>query len=140
MLTFILHLFNLGLSYSTIKVYISAIVAHQPSHSKSTKLFSHPTLKRFLRCLQNIRPPKQQIISQWSLQLVLNSLTKLPLEPMAKCNEKLLPLKTAFLVAFTSAKRASELAALRSDPPYLQFHPDKVTIDFDVSFPPKVVS
>ena len=60
--------------------------------------------------------------------------------PMATCGLKLLSLKTSFLVAITSAKWASELAALRSDPPFLQFHPDKVTLYFDVSFLPKVVS
>ena len=35
---------------------------------------------------------------------------------MATCSGKLLSLKTAFLVAITLARRASELAALRSDP------------------------
>ena len=57
LLTFIMYLFNLGMAHSTIKVYISAIVAHQPPGSSSAKLFSHPTLKRFLRGLKNIRPP-----------------------------------------------------------------------------------
>ena len=37
-----------------------------------------------------------------------------------------------FLVAITSARRA--------DTPYLQFHPDKVTLYPDVSFLPKVIS
>ena len=55
-LTFILHLFNLELSQSTLKVYVSAIVAQQPPGSQSAKLLSHPTLKRFMKGLQNIRP------------------------------------------------------------------------------------
>ena len=59
---------------------------------------------------------------------------------MATCNKKLLSLKTTFLVVITLVKRASELAALRSDPPYLQMHLDKVTLHSDVSFLPKVVS
>ena len=74
------------------------------------------------------------------LQLVLSALTKPPFEPIDTCNEKLLSLKIVFLVAITSAKRASELAALRSDAPYLQFHPGKVTLYFDTTFLPKVVS
>ena len=73
-------------------------------------------------------------ISQCSLQLVLNTRTRPPFEPMATTTFKLLSLKTLFLVAITSAKCASELAALRSDPPFLQFHPDKVTLYFDVLF------
>ena len=59
---------------------------------------------------------------------------------MASIDFKFLILKAAFLVAMTSAKRASELAALLADPPFIQFHPDEVTLYFDVSFLPKVVS
>ena len=139
-LTFILYLFNFGLVHSTIKVYIAAIVAHQPPRSSSAKLFPHPTLKRFLKGLQNIHPPSQKIVPQWSLQLVLQALTKPPFEPMATCNENLFSLKTAFLVPTTSARKASELSALRSDSPYLQMHPDKVTLYLDMSFLPRVVS
>ena len=49
-------------------------------------------------------------------------------------------MKTIFLVVITCAKRASELAALRLDPLYLKLHPDKITLYFDISFFPKVVS
>ena len=65
---------------------------------------------------------------------------KHPFEPMALCDIKFLSLKTLFLVAVMSARRASELAALRSDPPYLQFYKDKVMLFPDVSFLPKVVT
>ena len=41
LLTFLLHLFYLGLSHSTLKVYVSAIVTHQTLDSDSTQLFSH---------------------------------------------------------------------------------------------------
>ena len=40
LLTFILHLFHLGLAHSTLKVYIAAVVAYQPSHSEAAKLSS----------------------------------------------------------------------------------------------------
>ena len=66
-------------------------------------------------------------------------LVRPPFEPIVSSNFKLLSLKTSFLVAITSAKRASELAALRSDPPFIQFYLDKVTLFFDVSLP-KIVS
>uniref|UniRef100_A0ABM5F2Z8 Uncharacterized protein n=1 Tax=Pogona vitticeps TaxID=103695 RepID=A0ABM5F2Z8_9SAUR len=135
-----LHLFEFGLSQSTIQVYLSAIMAHQPDNSPSSKLFSHPTVKKFLKGLNNMCPPQQHITPQWSLQLVLNALMRHPFEPMASIDFKFLTLKAAFLVAITSAKRASELSALRADPPFIQFHPDKVTLYFDVSFLPKVVS
>ena len=56
------------------------------------------------------------------------------------CSEKLLSLKTAFLMAITSTRRVSELAALRSDFPYLQMHPDNVILYLDIAFLSKVVS
>nr|XP_020638367.1 uncharacterized protein LOC110073471 [Pogona vitticeps] len=140
LLLYLKHLFDLGLTLSTLKVYISAIVSFQPRDSESSRLFSHPTLKAFLKGLINIRPPTRPPVPQWSLTLVLQSLMKHPFEPMASCNAKFLSLKTLFLVVVTSARRASELAALRSDSPYLQFYKDKVTLFPDVSVLPKVVT
>ena len=43
-------------------------------------------------------------------------------------------------MAVTSARRASELCALRTDEPYLIFHHDKVTLRPDNQFLPKVVT
>ena len=55
LLHYLKHLFDLGLSVSTLKVYISAIVAHQPRNCDAAKS-SHPTLKLFLKGLSNLRP------------------------------------------------------------------------------------
>ena len=65
---------------------------------------------------------------------------KPPFEPLAAASEWLLTLKRAFLLAITSACRAGELAALRVDPPFLQFHLDKVTLYQGLSFLSKVMS
>lgn len=51
-----------------------------------------------------------------------------PFEPMSIVDLQLLSWKIAFLVAITSAKRASELCAFRADPPYTLFHADKVVL------------
>ena len=56
LLQFLLLLFHLGLSHSTLKVYISAIVAYQPPLSDAARLFQHPVLKRFLKGLHNMHP------------------------------------------------------------------------------------
>ena len=140
LLLYLRHLFDFGLSKSTLKVYTSAIVTFQPPGSESSRWFSHPTLKAFLKGLSNMRPPLKKPVPQWSLQTVLHCLTRHPFELMASCDLKLLSFKTLFLVAITSARRASELAALRADSPYLQFFKDKVVLHPDVSFLPKVVS
>ena len=86
-----------------------------------------------------MQPPIKPPLPQWSLQLVLHTLMRPPFEPMATCDVRLLSFKTLFLVAITSARRASELAALRSDQPFLQFFKDKVILHPDISFLPKVV-
>ncbi|KAF7239601.1 A disintegrin and metalloproteinase with thrombospondin motifs 7 [Varanus komodoensis] len=54
------------------------------------------------------------------------SLTKPPLKPLATTDSDLSSRKTAFLVALTSARRARELCVLRTDPPYLHFHKEKL--------------
>lgn len=135
---FLRHLFNSGLSHSTLKVYMAAIVANQPSDSPAAALFLHTTLKTFLKGVKNIRPRTHSPAPQWSLRLVLQRLMCPPFEPMGSTSLWLLSLKALFLVAITSARRACELAAY--DQPYLQFHPNKVTLFPDVSFIPKVVS
>ena len=117
LLHYLKHVFDLGLSVSTLKVYISAIVAHQPRNSDAAKSFSHPTLKLFLKGLSNLRPMVRSPLPQWSLHLVLHALTRPPFKPLASLDLQLLSFKTLFLVAITSARRASELAALRADSP-----------------------
>ena len=59
---------------------------------------------------------------------------------LASVHLKPLSIIISFLVAITSACRASELAALRADAPHIQFYPDKVVLYPDVSFLPKVIS
>lgn len=74
----LLLLFCRGLSHSSLRVFISAIVAHQPMSSPASLLFRHPTLKQFLCGLTNMRPPTPKTAPQWSLQLVLQQLTRPP--------------------------------------------------------------
>lgn len=123
-----------------LRVFFPAIMAHQPEGLEASSFFRNAAVKRFSKGLNNIRPPIKPTTPQWSLTLVLRQLSRLPFEPMATASERLLMLKAAFLVPITSARRATELAALRVDPPFLQFHPHKVTLYPDVTFQPKVVS
>lgn len=112
---------------------------HQPLETQVVSLFRHPTLKTFLKGIRNICPRLHNPTPQWSL-LVLQRLMHSPFEPMATTSEWLLSLKTTFLVAIMSSRRASKLVVLRVDLPYLQFQPNKVTLFPDVSFMPKVVT
>ena len=83
--------------------------------------------------------PGRSPIPAWSLSVVLNALTNKAFEPLATVDFRLLTWKVAFLIAITSPRRASELCALRVDPPYLVFHKDKAVLRHDTSFLPKVV-
>ncbi|KAF7243280.1 D-2-hydroxyglutarate dehydrogenase, mitochondrial [Varanus komodoensis] len=87
----------------------------------------------------NLQPPLQPVIPTWSLSVVFQALTWAPFEPLATTDLRLLSWKTAFLVTVMSARRASELCALRIDPPYLNFHKEKVVLRTDSVFLPKVV-
>lgn len=127
------------LSHSSLRVYLSAISAYHPLIDQKT-VFSHPSSKAFLWGLRNLYPLTRPPPPAWNLSLVLRELTGRPFEPMATCDIRLLMWKTSFLVAITSARRVSELAALRCVQPYLLFLPHSVCLRPDIRFLPKVVS
>ena len=78
-------------------------------------------------------PDVRPSLPQWSPTLVLQQLTKAPFEPLPSTDLRILTFKTAYLMAITSVRCASELEVLSSDYPYLQFYPDKVRLFVDIS-------
>ncbi|KAJ7317081.1 hypothetical protein JRQ81_003243 [Phrynocephalus forsythii] len=103
------------LSLFTLKVIVIAIIADHPLDSPAALLFRPHAIKAFLKGLQNIQPQPKPPVPQWSLQTVLQQLTRHPFEPLAKASDRLLFLKTVFTVAITSARGAIESATLRID-------------------------
>lgn len=103
-------------------------------------VFSHPLSKQFFIGLRKLYPDSRLPSPVWGLPLVLRRLTRRPFEPMANCEPCLLAWKTAFLIAITSARRVSELVALRHASPYFLFLPHAVRLQPDIRFLPKVVS
>lgn len=136
---FLLSLRVGGLSFSSVRVYMAAVLACHPLIDGLT-VFSHPSSKSFLKGLRNSFPLQRPPPPAWDLPTVLCALTRRPFEPMAFCDLRLLSWKMAFLVAITSARRVSELAALRRVPPYLVFLPHAVRLRPNIRFLPKVVS
>ena len=65
-----------------------------------------------IRSLKITQPVVDHEIPKWNLNLVLNSLTKPPYEPMLSASLKHLSWKTVFLTAFATAARVGELKAL----------------------------
>ncbi|XP_044292792.1 uncharacterized protein LOC123026809 [Varanus komodoensis] len=138
-LQFLFNLHRSGLKPSSIKIYTAAIL-HFRGSIHGSSVFSQPLIRRFLKGLQNLHPSVQPVMPAWSLFVVVQALTKPPFEPLATVDLRLVSWKTAFLVAVTSARRASELCAPRIDPPFLNFHKEKVVLRMDSEFLPKVAT
>ena len=68
-------------------------------------------LHRLLSSFHRVRPKSSRNLPKWNISVVLNELTKAPIEPMKDTDLKYLSLKTAFLLALASGKRRSEIHA-----------------------------
>ena len=84
----------------------------------------------------------RSLTPQWDLALVLRALGKPPFEPLAQAPLRLLSLKTALLLALTSAKRVSDLCALSVSPSCLSIRGDgsAATLQPNPSFTPKILT
>lgn len=135
---YILSLKDAGLALASLKVHRSAITSfHQPVEGWS--IFAHPITRRFIKGLSNLFPPRSVPPPSWNLELVLDTLTRAPFEPLATCPQSM-TLKVVFLLAITSARRVSELAALLVVLPYTIFNRDNIILHSHPSFIAKVCS
>lgn len=126
-----------GLSPSTLRRQVAALstvisvpVYHSLSH--------HPWVKDFLRGATQLRPPQVHRYPSWDLNVVLQELTVSPFEPLSSVSLKFLSFKVVFLLAITSARRVSELAALSVRKDLCVFHANTVVLRLDPAFIPKV--
>ncbi|CAJ0948803.1 unnamed protein product [Ranitomeya imitator] len=126
---------ELGLRPNTLKVQISALGSYFDQ-----ELAKHRWIRRFVTSASRIRPRVLNNTPPWDLNLVLNSLTRDPFEPLSQSSLKVLTLKTVFLVAITSARRIGELHALSIQEPYLRVTSDNIILRLDPTFLPKVTS
>ena len=81
-------------------------------------------------------------VPPWDLDVVLGALQRSPFEPLGGANLKWLSMKTAFLLAITSARRVSELHALSVHGDCCRFSPDgsSVVLRPNPAFLPKVLT
>ena len=63
-------------------------------------------------CSSQVNRPIKPRTPSWNVDVVLNSLTRPPFEPLQRSSLRDLTKKTLFLVALATAKRVSELQAL----------------------------
>ncbi len=125
---FFLSLFReKSLAVSTIKGYRSAIAGVFRS-SKVPDLSSDPDISRLFAGFSIERPVVRKLVPAWNLSLVLNFLTGAPFEPIRKSALKDLTHKTAFLVAFATAGRRSEIHALSVERGHIYYSADGHTV------------
>lgn len=136
---FLQDLLDKGRAFSTVKVYLSAISACHVGINSGT-IGQHPLVCRFMRGARRLHPVSKPLVPPWDLSVVLNALSKAPFEPIDKIALKLLALKTALLLALTTAKRVSELHALSVHSSCMMFAPgvQKVTFRTNPAFVPKL--
>lgn len=139
-LTFLQELFEQGLSFSTIKVYLAAISACHVGF-EGVSPGAHPLTIRFMRGVHRLRPFNRSSVPSWDLPAVLEALCGPPFEPMESVDIKLVSYKTALLLALASAKRVSDIHALSVHPSCTQFAPDgaKVVLLPNAAYLPKVM-
>ncbi|XP_069613359.1 uncharacterized protein [Ranitomeya imitator] len=126
---------EMGLATSTLRVQVSALGALY-----NLNLASNHWIARFFKAVTRSRPIIKQRLVPWDLNLVLSALTQAPFEPIDTIPVKILSIKTALLVALTSARRVSDLQALSRHPPYMQVREDRVILKPDPLYLPKVAS
>ena len=105
-LKFLQELLEKGNAFSTIKVYLAAILACHVGFG-STTVEQHPLVTRFLKGARCLRPVSKQLTPSWDLSIVLDALCQQPFEPLDQVELKKLSFKTALLLALASAKRVS---------------------------------
>ena len=89
--------------------------------------------------LSSLRPAARSLVPPWDLTLVLDALVREPFEPLETVQLKFLLLKTALLVALSTAKRASDIHALSVNESCMRFSGNgtRVTVRPNLSFLPK---
>ena len=140
LLCFLQDLVDKGKAFSTVKVYLAAISAcHVGFGDKPAG--QHPLVCCFMKGARRKLPVSRPLVPLWELSRVLDALSLHPFEPMEVAEMKFVSLKTALLLALTTAKRVSDLQALSIRPSCLQFSQGLTKVCFrpNPAFVPKVV-
>ena len=127
---FLMVLFDEGLSVSTISGYRTAISSAVGSF-EGFPVGAHPVISKLISAFKVARPVNRVYFPAWNVNIVLDALMKSPFEPPrfgSVQDRKFASWKTAFLVAFSSFKRASEIHAISRSKRDLIFLPDAVQL------------
>lgn len=132
-----------GLACDTVKVYLTAITRRHAKvkvgHQR-LKLTELDSVQQWLRGLTLTYPMDRPIVPEWSLSLVLSVLKQPPYynKKLSLVELKYLTQRTVFLIALTTARRASEIHALTCR--NIVYSGDRAQLHLDPKFLPKVNS
>ncbi|KAJ8042119.1 NACHT domain- and WD repeat-containing protein 1 [Holothuria leucospilota] len=132
--SFLVSLFDEGKQVSTIRNYRSAIASIHPGFSDGSRVGTNPTISGLLKGMFNRRPPTRKLAPSWSINKVLETLSRPPFEPIQDAPLDVLTKKTLFLVAAASARRRSEIHALSTKKGFIRFSPQGVYLLPDPDF------
>jgi integrase len=120
---------------TTLSGYLAAILSIHTGAPDGSSLRQDRALKLLIEGFNNSNPPPRRVWPDWNLDIVLEALCKPPYEPALASTLRAFTLKTVFLLALTSGRRASEIQALAIDD-YIVWHPSDggVTLHFRPSF------
>lgn len=104
MLCFLRELLDKGRAFSTVKVYLAAILACHIGFDFGT-IGQHPLICRYMRGAGRLNPESKALVPPWDLSMVLDDLSNAPFEHLDSIALKLLLLKTALLLTLTTAKK-----------------------------------
>jgi len=122
---------------NTMKGYVTAI-SNRHVHINDLPLSANPMVRSWVTGLTKTKGFSRVLVPAWDLQIVLNALKRFPFEPLRTASFKFLTWKTVFLLAITSARRASELHALCFTEPYIAMTDPVALLWPNIEFMPKV--
>jgi site-specific recombinase XerD len=111
-LSYFTHLFELGLSYSTINAArstLSLLLANIDNY----KIGEHPLVVRLLKGVAKQRPPTPKYSNSWDVDAVIDAVKKLPKNE--DLDLYLLSVKLAGLLALISGQRVQTLSLIKID-------------------------
>ena len=130
---FLCTVFDKGVLALTVRGYLSAILSIHEGTPDGSSLRDSDALRLLIEGMHNSAPPRRKIWPSWDLDLVLEALNKLPYEPILSASLRDVTIKTAFLLAIASGRRASEIHALAINE-HMIFSRHGVTLYFRPSF------
>jgi hypothetical protein len=118
-LDYLTHLFDSGMSWSTMAIHKSTI-SMTMAPVDGVNIGDHPLVKRLMRGVFKERSSRRANPAPWDPLKVLDVFKHWPVDlPLSK-----LMRKGAFLMALTTAKRASQLVALSCDDIHFRWEGD----------------